>query len=533
MRPVRISRRAFVSAGLRGCATATVLSPAARALRLAPPGAPAIIQSDASRPVIPEGVAAGDVTPGRAVIWSRSDRASRLIVDYSTTDKFESISRRVGPSALESTDYTARLVLTDLPQNQRIFYRVQFQDLSDLRAMSVPQVGSFRTPAATTPQRDITVAWSADTVGQGWGINHDWGGLRLYETMRRAEPDIFIHCGDTIYADQYVPSEIKLDDGSIWKNVVTESKSKVAETLDEFRGNYKYNLLDEHMRRFNADVPQIVIWDDHEVRDNWYEARNLDKDDRYKVKSVPLLAARARQAFLEFNPVTLSADDRDRVYRTVPFGPLIDVFAIDLRSHRGANSENRQPTLTDAARILGETQLTSLKARLAASRAAWKIIASDMPIGLVVRDPPTAFEAIANDDKGPPLGRELEIADLLRFIRARRIRNVVWVTGDVHYCAAHYYHPSRAAMTEFDPFWEFVAGPLHAGTFGPGTLDMTFGPEVKFTGIPSGMKPNRPPSDGFQFFGTLRVDARTRAMTAQLIDVAGKVLYKVELPAQR
>ena len=67
----------------------------------------------------------------------------------------------------------------------------------------------------------------------------------------------------------------------------------------------------------------------------------------------------------------------------------------------------------------------------------------------------------------PPLGRELEIADLLRFIKTRRIRNVVWITGDMHYCAAHHYDPARARFTDFDPFWEFVAGPLHAGTFGP------------------------------------------------------------------
>ena len=532
MRPTSISRREFVRAGVRACATAAVIAPAARSFgsaTAASPRAPAIVQSDAARPAIVQGVASGDVTAGRAVIWSRSDRPARLVVEYSTTEKFENALRRVGPAALEPTDYTSRLVLTELPPDQRIFYRVQFQDLSDLRAWSVPQIGSFRTPPAGPARRDITLAWSADTVGQGWGINPDFGGLKLYETMRRVEPDVFIHTGDTIYADQHLPAEIKLDDGSIWKNVVTEAKSKVAETLDEYRGNYKYNLLDEHMRRFNADVPQIVIWDDHEVRDNWYEERNLEKDDRYKVKSMALLAARARQAFLEFNPVLPSADDRDRIYRTIPYGPLVDVFALDMRSYRGANSENRQPALSPASRILGEAQMASFKARLAASRATWKVIASDMPLGLVVRDTPN-FEAVANADNGAPLGRELEIAELLRFIRDRRIRNVVWITGDVHYSAAHHYHPSRATFTEFDPFWEFVAGPLHAGTFGPGTFDGTFGPEAKFVGIPKGMKGNRPPSDGFQFFGTLKISARTRALTAELHDLAGKVIFTMELP---
>jgi alkaline phosphatase D len=491
---------------------------------------PAIIQSEKSRPAIPQGVAAGDVTPERAVIWSRTDRPARIEVEYSTTEKFETPLRRIGPAALEPSDFTARIVLTDLPPGQRIFYRVRFQDLSDLKTWSAPQAGSFRTPEATSPRRNVTLAWSADTVGQGWGLNAAWGGLRLYETMRRAEPDLFVHCGDTIYADQHVPAEIELDDGTIWRNVVTEAKSKVAETFDEFRGNYKYNLLDDHMRRFNAEVPQIVIWDDHEVRDNWYETRDLAKDDRYKVKSVGLLAARARKAFLEFNPIAPSGDDGDRIHRVIPYGPLVDVFTLDLRSYRGPNSENRQPSLSPESRILGVEQLAALKTRLASSRATWKVIASDMPVGLVVRDG-TFFEAIANGDPGVPLGRELEVAELLRFIRDKAIRNVVWITGDVHYCAAHYYDPGRAAFTEFSPFWEFVAGPLHAGTYGPAALDSTFGPQVRFTGIPKGMKGNRPPSDGLQFFGTLGIDARSRALTARLHNLAGQTIFSIVLEA--
>ena len=69
---------------------------------------------------------------------------------------------------------------------------------------------------------------------------------------------------------------------------------------------------------------------------------------------------------------------------------------------------------------------------------------------------------------------------------SERIRNVVWVTGDVHYAAAHHYDPQRARFKEFDPFWEFVAGPLHAGTFGPNDLDGTFGPELRFSSVKPG-----------------------------------------------
>jgi len=105
-------------------------------------------------------------------------------------------------------------------------------------------------------------------------------------------------------------------------------------------------------------------------------------------------------------------------------------------------------------------------------------------------------------------------------------------TADVHYSAAHHYSPSRARFTEFDPFWEFVAGPLHAGAFGPNELDRTFGPEVRFLGIPPGMKPNRPPSEPYQFFGTGRIDRRTQALTMKLHNVNGEI-FSVELPSQR
>jgi alkaline phosphatase D len=155
------------------------------------------------------------------------------------------------------------------------------------------------------------------------------------------------------------------------------------------------------------------------------------------------------------------------------------------------------------------------------------VIAADMPIGLIVPDGPQ-FEAVANGD-GPPLGRELEIADLLRFICDRGIRNVVWLTADVHYTAAHYYDPAKARFKEFHPFWEFVSGPLNAGNFGPNTLDDTFGPQLKFMGLPEGTAPNTSPLDGLQFYGTVRIDGRSAGMRVQLHNLKGEVLYHVDL----
>ncbi|MFI8741165.1 alkaline phosphatase D family protein [Stutzerimonas zhaodongensis] len=165
----------------------------------------------------------------------------------------------------------------------------------------------------------------------------------------------------------------------------------------------------------------------------------------------------------------------------------------------------------------------------------WKVIAADMPIGLHVPDGKDAagrarWEAIANGQDGPAAGRELEIAELLGYLRKYRVRNTVWLTADVHYCAAHHYHPNRALFQDFDPFWEFVAGPLNAGSFGPNPLDATFGPELVFQKAPA--YANASPYAGFQFFGEVEIDSRSGALSVTLRDIDGASVFSKTLEPQ-
>ncbi len=492
-------------------------------------GFPALVRSQTETPHVVSGVQAGDVTGGRAVIWSRSSLPAEMEVEWATNEKFENASSIRDAFALKNTGLCAKADLQKLPPGQTIFYRVRFHDLADARSVSEPVVGRFKT--APADQRDVTFSWGADTVGQGYGINASMGGLKIYDTMARSGSDLFIHVGDTVYSDQPLEKEKRAGDGTIFRNLVTEAKSKVAETLDEYRGQWEYNLIDDNFRRFNSQIAQFILWDDHEVRDNWYPSQLLN-DPRYQIEArVDVLASRARRAFFEFTPIRGMESTLSKIDRVLPYGPLLDVFGLDMRSYRGPNGPNNQPKLDPSSAILGASQVTSLKKSLKASRAIWKVIASDMPIGLVVGDGPGRYEAVANDDPGAPLGRELEIADLLSFIKRERISNVIWITGDVHYAAAHRYSPEEAAFTDFNPFWEFVAGPLHAGTFGPNALDKTFGPSVRFISIPKGMKPNQPPSAGLQFFGKGTIDGATRELTVSLHDLSGKKLWSISLPS--
>jgi alkaline phosphatase D len=301
--------------------------------------------------------------------------------------------------------------------------------------------------------------------------------------------------------------------------------------MAEFRGNWLYNMLDDNVLAFNQAVPTFAQWDDHEVVNNWYPGEMLVSDDRYTVKSASLLAARANRAFRECMPIREDPSDPRRIYRKINYGPSLDIFFLDMRSYRGPNGANDQDTPSDETAFLGAEQLRWLKQELLASDATWKVIASDMPIGLVVfdnwRDRDT-FENGANGD-GPVRGREFDIAELLTFINRNHIANTVWLTADVHYTSAHYYDPNRAQYQDFAPFWEFVSGPIHAGSFGPNELDNTFGPQVVFQAAPEDGQVNLPPSAGLQFFGQVDIDGETEIMTVSLMNIAGETLYSTEL----
>jgi alkaline phosphatase D len=151
-------------------------------------------------------------------------------------------------------------------------------------------------------------------------------------------------------------------------------------------------------------------------RPNWSLSKELPA--AYKERSIHLLAARAARAFHEMYPMRESITEPGRLYRTLNYGPHLEMFMLDERSYRGANGPNQEAAYGPESFFLGPAQLAWLKRGLMNSRATWTS-------GVV---------------------------------------NTVWLTADVHYAAAHYYNPDKAQFGEFDPFWEFVAGPLHAGT---------------------------------------------------------------------
>ncbi len=291
-----INRRRFIG-GLAGVAAA-----------------PAVLTGAEARTRIADGIASGDVTANSAVIWGRSNKSAKMLVEWSTTPTFDKAQRVAGPLVTARSGYTGQTILTGLPPGQEIFYRVRFGDASGTET----RLGHLRTPGEN---RDITFVFGGDQCGAGWGINPDWGGLKMFETMRQTNPDFLIHLGDRIYSDSVILERASTPGGGSWKNITTPAKSSVAESVDEYRGNYSYNFLDKHYRKFCEQIPALTTWDDHEVTNDWWPDRKLSRRVMFRKgyiqTNVNSLARNGRQAFFEFTPMQRDLRDPNRLFRKV------------------------------------------------------------------------------------------------------------------------------------------------------------------------------------------------------------------------
>ena len=342
--------------------------------------------------------------------------------------------------------------------------------------------------------------------------------MRTYATMQRNRPDFFIHSGDTIYADGPICAEEKLPDGEVWKNIVTEEKAKPAETLAEFRGNYKYNLLDRNLRAFNAEVPMFAQWDDHEVTNNWWPGEPLTRAEHQRMKYVEknalLLAARANRAFHEFMPMRETPAEPGRVYRKISYGPLLDVFMLDMRSYRGPNGEDKEETYGPAAYFLGPAT-----GRLAQARAHG--LARDLE-GDRRRHAARAHRRLRRDRKWGVEGHRPGRRPAAR-PRARDRRPAL-----VHQARRHPQHGlahrrralhGRALLRSEQggvPGLRAVLGVRVRADprrhLRSGQLDNTFGPQLVYVKAPSKEQgQNLPPSEGLQFFGHVAIDGATES----------------------
>src|ERR1700743_3070049 len=137
---IRISR--YASAGLTRRRFLTTAATGAGVLAMP------YLSRAADRPRVRHGVQSGDVGAEGGVVWARADRPSQMMVELATTESFANARALPPIAALPESDFTAKMLLENLPAGQDIFYRVKFRDLSHPDVTSEQVIGRFRTAPA-------------------------------------------------------------------------------------------------------------------------------------------------------------------------------------------------------------------------------------------------------------------------------------------------------------------------------------------------------------------------------------------------
>jgi alkaline phosphatase D len=419
-------------------------------------------------------VAVGDVGPRSALLWLRAPGATTASLEIGAGGGPHEHRLDVAPSA--TSDFTVRVRVDNLTPGTRYAYRVRWQaEVVDGQFVTAPE------PGVVAPVRFL---WSGD-LGGGGRCRVPGNGYPIFDAMATRHPDFFLFLGDTVYADVRCPAPPNLPGADF-----------EARDLAGFRTRHRYQREDPGLARFLLGTSVSAIWDDHEVRTD------------FAGPTEPLMPA-GRQAFLEYWPIDPPPAEPTRLYRELRWGRLLDMFVLDTRQYRSPNATPDGPGKT----MLGPAQRTWFMDRVLRSDAVWKVAVSSVPLS--VGTGPRVRDGWANTRNplvptGDHTGFEHELLDIVRELAAGRVRNLVWLTTDVHFPAVLRLDPLPGLV-----FHELIAGPLHASYGYPRWFDRTLGPTRLYADA------------GFDNFGEIHVDAS--GLTVRILDADGRERFATTL----
>lgn len=464
-----------------------------------PPGGPFADEAELQTPSLPDGTAVGDITDHSAELWLKTDGPKQIQVEWASVDAWKRISamasvqspaRRMPPVVMTpETDYTTTVSFEQLSPGTRYRYYVLVSDPGGKQpsAQRVAAQGEFTTLPDAAVSVPVMFAWSGDLGGQD-RCRQGEAGYPIFDTVAKQHPDFFIFLGDTIYADNACVSPPN-EPGSNF----------IAATLAEYRAKHRYQRGAAALRRLLERVPVYVIWDDHEVKNNFAGPHE------------PQMAA-GRQAFREYWPIKVDPSDPHRLYRMIRYGSDLEMFVLDTRQYRSKNADQDGPAKT----MLGAAQLRWLLDGLAASTATWKVVVTSVPLsvpkggGLAM----PGYDGWAGGTDGTGFERERQV--IVDTIAGKGIPNVVFLGGDVHWAQANMYDVNQDGVPDFH---EFVSGPLSAN---PGRVTAASPVLHPTTLINEG---------GYDNFGLARVTKE--AFEVSIIDAAGKRRFMYRVGARK
>jgi alkaline phosphatase D len=362
-----------------------------------------------------EGVMSGEPTPSAITLWSRLhdvDGSVTAELEVARDREFRRVVARKRVATSGSKGHALKARVTGLSAHEQYYYRFS------TRTTDGP-VGRFRTALPADSKQPVHFAfWSCQDFTHGFYNAHD---------LLAAEDLDFVVClGDYIYAETEETGATAVRADRIGSTGPDGTRAAI--TLDDYRAKYRLYRSDPSLRRVHARFPTVMLWDDHEVQDNYAGGEpdgGLPPQLRYS-------QARKRAAYKAFfESVPYSPPAGDRIYRTLKFGRTVDLIVMDQRQYRANQPCNDAiapacPELGQPRAFLGAPQMGFVQNALLSSKAAWKVLANEVMI-MPVKLPNNVF-AQFDSWQGYPVERE----QLLGFIQSRGIKDVVFATGDIH-----------------------------------------------------------------------------------------------------
>ncbi len=469
---------------------------------------------------LPQGIALGDARPDALLFWGRCPRHSYLNLRVHEPDKNAPPRAWSAPTPKKS-DFTARIPLTGLVPDRGYEYAAWCASTPHTAGQRAPYHAlrnRFRMPPASNTVQPVVFAFGGDIAGQN--VCRDAKeGFPALRAMRERKPDFFIALGDLIYADDVCKKT------GLFGNVQIPMTAGKSVNLEDIRAHWRYNRSDKSYRALLNETFYYALWDDHEVYNDFSPPGARSPNPTYPDAAKVL--RRGVRAFREYNPIASAgkqAKTSAPFHRSFHWGANLEFFILDNRTYREANA--KPDTGPRPKTMLGKEQREWLLQGLAESKAVWKFVVSSVPMSI-----PTGTNAPLRGRDGwanykENTGYERELKSILEFARARRVRNLVWITTDVHFAQVLRYRPFGDDFV----LHEVVTGPLSAGLYPNRDLDPTLRPERLFFHGPEKINgaQNFQAAKAWFNFGLVNIDAKGNLKIA-IINGNNKQLYELKL----
>jgi alkaline phosphatase D len=366
------------------------------------------------------GVASGDPAPDGVVLWTRlavdplhgggmGSQPVQVDWELAADDKMSKVVKKGTVVASPEWAHAVHVEVSGLEPHRWYWYRFRAGNESS-------PIGRTRTlPAAQSSVDRLRFAFASCQ-------HYEQGYFTAYDHMAKEDLDFVMHLGDYIYESPGIDKRVR-------KHVGPELM-----TVDDYRNRYAQYRTDPALQTAHAQFPWIVVWDDHEV-DNNYASLYQENNDPFE--SFNIRRANAYKAYYEHMPLRRGSVPRGsalQLYRPFRFGTLANLFMLDTRQFRSDQpcGDNVKPACAGMrdpkATMLGAAQEQWLMSGLDRSRTSWNLLGQQVMISRLDRiaGPEQQFSMDKWD------GYEVARKRLMDFLGTRKPRNPVTLAGDIH-----------------------------------------------------------------------------------------------------